>query len=260
MFDIFDQPWTLLIIAAITFRVFDAFFSETRTWLQWYPLLLVIAASYALYTLNEADVISIKATTYALTQTLLAAMVLALFCVPLVRARALRQRRWKIWFLPLSLAAAAFALDTVVTTNPEAIKATIQNVLRAVESEDPAGIDAALSDDYSDQRHNDKETLMRYCRNLLARPLIDRNRKTALTLDISPPEAGANLTVVTKLDEQGWAYQTYMLPVVVTKVRLTLKKQGDKKWLINRVEVLEINKQPLNWNDVKHIAPAGTGR
>jgi len=260
MFDIFDQPWTLLIIAAVIFRIFDAFFSETPTWLQWYPLLLIIAASYTLCSLSEADVISIKATTYTLVQVLLAAAVLALFCLPLIRARALHAPGWKIWLLPLSLATAAFALDAFITTNPEAIKATIQKALRAVENEDVEGIDAVLAHDYSDPRHNNKEKLVRYCRNLLARPLIERNKKTALTLKISPPEATANLAVVTKLEEQGWAYQTYLLPVVITKARLTLKKQPDKKWLISRVEILEINKQPVNWHDLRYLGPSAAAR
>ena len=251
MFDIFDQHWTLLIIAAVTFRIIDTIASDTHTWWNWYPLMLLIAASYAIKALAGTGIVSINDTTAAVIQLLLTAAILGLFAVPLVRAVLSQKQRWWLWLVPVSLATASFAVDGLIKTDREAITELIHKGMTAVEQQNPDAIDAILAENYSDSYHNDKAHLMRYCTKLLSKPLVEKNKKMALLVKIAPPAATATLSVLTIFDEKSFVRQQYFKPTLLIKLDLQLQKEPGKGWLIRRAEILEIDRHSANWHLVR---------
>lgn len=184
--------------------------------------------------------------------TLLIAAIIVLF-VMLVLRRILPEKQH--WFangglaLPIFLIVAAFGLDWLVKTDLEKINTVINTGVKAVENEDCASIEAIISDNYHDSYHNTKKDLMYYCRARLAKPLVEKNIKRIVSIDISGPKATAIFTVRIIFDKQSYVYQSFKSQVV-TKVEINLQKELDK-WLIKEVEVLEIDRQPVNWQDIR---------
>ncbi len=191
MFDIFEQPWTILLLAIIVSLVISIY-----RWL--FP----------------------------------------------------EKKRWRQLLIPLVIAVLGLAADLLVRTDSERITVLLKTAMVAVEEENADGIDAVISPHYADSYHNSKEDLMRYCRMMLDQPLVEKNKKWALSLEVSGPKANAVFTVITHFDPQSYIYQSYMR-AMRTKMELHLQKQPDKSWLITRAEVLELNLQPAKWHDIK---------
>ncbi|HUT31292.1 MAG TPA: hypothetical protein VMX13_15970 [Sedimentisphaerales bacterium] len=191
MFNIFEQPWTILLVAVI--------------------VSLVISVYHWLFP---------------------------------------ERKRWTHFLIPLIIAVVGLAGDFLVKTDPEKINALLKTGMKAVEEESADAVDAIIAPDYTDSAHNTKEDLMRYCRMMLSRPLVEKNKKWDLKVDVSPPNAAATFTVITRFEPQSYIYQSYMRSLV-TKMELHLQKQPDKSWLITRAEILELNHQPANWRDIK---------
>lgn len=249
MFDVCEQYWTLLIAAVISWRILDAILSERRSWWQWLLLVLLLAASYGLDHFIETGRLEISSAIAVAGRVILIAAIALLLIIPVVQALGFREPRWWLWLFPPCLAVAAFALDGLVKTDLEKINDLIRTGMKAVEDENSDTIDAIIAPNYSDSYHNTKERLMHYCRRMLSEPLVEKNKKWALETEISPPEAIATLTVVTRFDKRSFVYD--YKPAMLIKTELTLQKQSDKIWLINRAEVLEIDGQPVNWRQIK---------
>ena len=182
--------------------------------------------------------------------TLLIVAILVLFVMLIFRMFLPEKRRWWQLALPVFLAAAAFGLDFLVKTDLEKINALINAAIIAVEEENPDAIEAIISDNYSDSYHSTKKDLMHHCRAELSQPLVEKNKKTGLTIEISAPTATAVLTVLMKFDKESYIYQNYK-PFLLVKIKLYLQKQPDKRWFINRTEVLELDRQPTNWRRIR---------
>ncbi|MHC4646046.1 MAG: hypothetical protein ACYTBJ_11125 [Planctomycetota bacterium] len=250
MFNIFEQYWTLLITAIIAWRILDALFSDRHSWWQWLLLIVLLAASYILDRLLVAGSLERAGTVAILARILIIAAFLALLGLPAVQAILLREpRRW-LWLLPPCLVVAAFAFDLLVRTDLERINALIKTAMKAVEQEDCHAIETAIAPDYSDSFHSSKEPLMRHCRKLLSQPLVEKNRKWALNVTISPPDATAMLTVRTTFEKDSFVAQTYKA-TMLTRMELTFQKQRDKSWLISRAEVRAIDMQQVGWRQVR---------
>lgn len=160
------------------------------------------------------------------------------------------KRQWWQLLLPPFLALAAFGLDSLVQTDLEKINAVINTAVKAVEEENPDAIEAIISGNYGDSYHNTKEDLMYYCRSLLSEPLVDKSIKRIVSIDISPPEATAVFTVRIVFDKRSYVYRDFKR-LMLAKIELDLQKELDKSWLINRTEILEIDRQPAKWKDVR---------
>ena len=182
--------------------------------------------------------------------TLLFAAIIVLFVMLIVRRILPEKRRWWQWLLPVFLAVAAFGLDWLVKTDLEKINALIKTGIKAVEQENADAVGAIISPNYSDSYHNTKEHLMNYCTLMLSEPLVEKNKKIALVIELSPPKATATLTVLIRFDKESFIYQNYK-PTLLTKTELHLRKQPDKQWLIHRAEVLELDRRPVNWKNIR---------
>lgn len=192
MWDIFDQPWTLLIVAILVLlglMTLGSIFPEKRHW-------------------------------------------------------------WQL-ALPGFLFVAAFGLDFLVETDLEKIKKVIDIGIKAVEQENCSAIEQIISADYSDSYHNTKNDLMSHCREVLLESLIKKNKRRPAIIEISLPQATVTLTVITHFDEQSYVYREFGKPFIITKIKLYLRKEQNKGWVINRAEILEIDRQPVNWKDIR---------
>jgi hypothetical protein len=91
---------------------------------------------------------------------------------------------------------------------------------------------------------------MAHCREILSEPLIEKNIKRTVSIDIQPPKATAIFTVRILFDKQSYVYQSFKSQML-TEVQADLQKQLDNRWLINRVELLKIDLQPADWQSIK---------
>jgi hypothetical protein len=159
-----------------------------------------------------------------------------------------KQRRWQ-WLLPVLIVAVAFGLDGIVQTDLEKIDAVIDKGIKAVKEENAGAIGAVLSDDYSDSYHTTKQALLNHFRRVLSEPTIAGHKRTGRLVDIKGSQAMVVLFTTITFEKNSRIAQNY-LSFLMTKTKLALQKQPDGRWLIGRVEVLELNKQPVNWSHI----------
>lgn len=182
--------------------------------------------------------------------TLIGAAILVLFGILTFRSVVPEKRRWWQLLLPVFVATAAFGLDMLVQTDLEKINSVINIIIKAVEEEDCNAIEVIIAENYHDSFHNTKRHLMRYCKQRLTPSLIVKNKKTASLVELSPPNATAILFMLTTFDKNSSISVNYK-SFLFSKIELRLQKQHDKTWLINRAEILELDRQPAKWNDLR---------
>lgn len=183
---------------------------------------------------------------------LLTVAVVVFIIMRIIRAAVPAPKRWfavAVYALPAVIAVTAFALDYFVQTDSEEINSVISNLVNAVEKENPNAIEPLISEDYSDSSHNTKENLMRHCRLRLSEPLIDQAIRTIVSMEITPPSAIAVFTVRLVFNAQSDIAQNYM-KIILVKVKMNLRKEPDGKWRIIHIELLELNMQPINWQQI----------
>jgi hypothetical protein len=182
--------------------------------------------------------------------TLIGAAVIVLFGIFTYRSVIPEKRRWWQFLLPVFVAAVGIALDMLVQTDLEKINSAIVTVIKSVQDEDCDSIEALIAEDYQDSYHNSKMELMSHCRRRLTPPLVEKNKKTSSLVKLSPLKATATLFMLTTFDKNSYVTQNYK-SFIFFKIELRFRKQPDKKWLISRCEILEIDKQPAKWNDIR---------
>ncbi len=182
--------------------------------------------------------------------TLIGAAVLVLFGVLTFRSVLPEKRRWWQLLLPVFVAVAAFGLDMLVQTDLEKINSVISTIIKAVEEEDCNAIEATIAEEYRDSYHNTKRHLLTHCRRRLTPSLIEKNKKRACLVELSPPNATATLFMLTTFDKNSSISVNYK-SFLFLKIELYFQKQQDKTWLINRVEILELDRHPAKWNDIR---------
>jgi len=179
--------------------------------------------------------------------TLLGAAVIVLLVVLTIRSVLPEKRRSWQWLLPLGVAALALGLDAAVATDREKINGLVKAGIRAAEQEDCAAIARLLSPDYEDSYHKSKETIMSRCRTRLVPPAIEKVRKIASEVRITPPEATATFTVLLQFDKNSFWAQNYK-PSALVVMQFYVRKQSDGTWLVRRAEVVEVDKMPVTWS------------
>jgi Holliday junction resolvase-like predicted endonuclease len=185
--------------------------------------------------------------------TMLAAAVVVFLVMQIVCMVISKKRRWLAigrFALPTFIALLGLGLDYFVQTDLEQIKTLINTSVKAVENEDCSTIEAIIADNYRDSQHNTKKDLLAHCKTEFATNLIARAKKTACLVESSPPTANVALFVMITFDKNSRISQEYKSSIFV-KAKLYLQKQPDKSWLINRIEVLEIDKQRVDWKDIR---------
>ncbi len=182
--------------------------------------------------------------------TLIGAAVLLLFGILTFRSVVPEKRYWWQLLLPVLVAVAAFALDMLVQTDLEKINSTINTIIKAVEEENCNAIETIIAENYRDSYHDTKMHLLTHCRQRLTPSLVEKNKKTASLVEISPPNAIATLFMLTTFDKNSSISVNYK-SFLYSKIELHFQKQDDKTWLINRAEILALDRQPAKWNDIR---------
>lgn len=250
MFNILEQPWTLVIAGIIAWFILLLLHGDSRLWWQSHLIIFLGAAFFAEDFLVEAGLFKFSTMlTITIKSVLILAIVILLIFQIIHIIQTYERYRWQ-WFLPIILIVAAFGVDFVVRTDMERIDSLIKTARKAVEDEDFDAITAVISADYEDSYHNTREDLLNHCRRLLSEPLVNKAKKGSLEVEISPAGAAVTLTSVVHFEKESRIYREYK-PFVILKMRLDLKKERNKRWLINRAEILEIDRQPVKWREIR---------
>jgi hypothetical protein len=184
---------------------------------------------------------------------LLGVAIIVLLGVLTVRSVWWEKRRWWQWLLPLGVAALAFGLDAVVATDMEKINRALKLGIRAAEEEDCTALARLIAGDYEDSYHKSKEALISRCRARMTTPAIEKVRKIASEVKITPPEAVATFTLAIQFDKNSYWAQAYK-PSALVVLQFYLRKQPNGTWLVRRAEIREVDKMPVSWN-VARVAP-----
>jgi hypothetical protein len=160
------------------------------------------------------------------------------------------RRLWWGLLLPVLLAVSAFGFDYFVKTDAEKVREVIKTAMKAVSQERPEIIGPLISDNYEDSYNRNKDQLMGRLRYRLSKPLVDKNITRIVSTDIQPWNARAVFTVRIIFDEKSYIYQSYKSQAFV-KVEMDFEKQLDKSWLIKRAELVELDMQPVSWDEVR---------
>lgn len=181
--------------------------------------------------------------------TLLGVSVLVFFGVLTFRSVWDQKRRWWQWLLPLAVAGAAFGLDFLVATDLENVHTTIDTLLEAVEDEDCPGVALCIGPDYRDIRHSSKAALMTRCHQELNGPTVETLKKLDDFVELSPREAKVTVSLFARFEKDSRIARQYK-PVFLAKVRFHLTKRADGQWLVDRIDMLEVDKQSVSWRNV----------
>ena len=182
--------------------------------------------------------------------TLTGAAIIVLFVVLTFRSVWPEKNRWWQWLLPVLVVTTAFGLDALVKTDLEKINAVIKTGMKAIEQEDCNTIEAIIADNYYDSYHNTKEHLITDFKKYLTQNQVKKNKRTGILIKLSPPNATVNLFGVTMLDENSQISQRYKSFFLI-KAEIRLRQQSNKNWLISRIEIQEVDRQPINWSYIR---------
>ena len=182
--------------------------------------------------------------------TLIGAAVLVMFGIFTFRSVFPERRRWWQLLVPAIIVASAFGLDGIVQTDLEKINAVIDTGIKAVKEEDFSTVESILSDRYSDSYHRTKQHLLDHFKRVLSEPLIANHKPTGRLVDIKGSQATVVLFTTVTFEKNSRIAQNFT-SFLMTKTKLALEKQPDDQWLLQRIEVLELNRQPANWGHIQ---------
>jgi hypothetical protein len=181
---------------------------------------------------------------------LLIVAIVVLLVIYIICAFKTEKRQWWHLFLPIMIAISAFATDIFVETDLENINNIIKSCIQASRNEDADTIDTFIASDYHDSQHLSKQAIMIFCRAIFSEPAVERFVKLNQSIELS----SSNATVLIKgflFFEKESRFYKELKPAMAVKLELGLKKYSDKKWQINRVELLEIDNQTFDWDSLK---------
>ena len=182
--------------------------------------------------------------------TLIGAAVLVMFGIFTFRSVFPEKRRWWQMLVPAIIVAIAFGLDAIVKTDLEKINTTIDMGIKAVKEEDVRAVERVVSDRYSDSYHRTKQHLLDHFKRVLSEPLIANHKQTGRLVDIKGSQATVVLFTTVTFEKNSRIAQNFT-SFLMTKTKLALEKQPDDQWLLQRIEVLELNRQPANWGHIQ---------
>ena len=180
---------------------------------------------------------------------LLIVAIVVLLVIYIIRAFKTDKRQWWHLFIPIMIAISAFATDIIVETDQENINNVIKSCIEASRNEDADTIDTFIASDYHDSQHLSKQVMMIFCRAIFSEPAVERFVKLNQSTELS----SSNATVLIKgflFFEKESRFYKELKPAMAVKLELGFKKYPDDKWLINRVELLEIDNQTFDWNSL----------
>lgn len=178
---------------------------------------------------------------------ILAISFLALAFVTILRNSAHpRYRPWHLLY-PLILATAGFAIDFFVTTDTEKINTLIETASQAVTQQDIAKFTSVIDPAYSDFANRSKKQLITFCQDVFARKLVEKIVTIYQKLNIENDSANAECKYHIHTNQEN----EYGISLISVEIKLNLKKNNKKQWLINNTKIISINKANMNWKQIK---------
>jgi hypothetical protein len=179
-------------------------------------------------------------------------LLLTLAGVALVIASIVRQEKpewgYKPLLVPLLLAVLAFGLDYWVTTDYEAVSGIVPACRKAAVAGNTNGIMRHISPIYTDSRHKNRAALQNAIERILPRASIKKIRFQSHVITINGDAAESECLAAVHLNtDSGYAAAGSL---VFVAMRFGYEKI-DTTWSIDRMEVTEVNYQPMNWGDIR---------
>ena len=178
----------------------------------------------------------------------LTAALIALAVVVIIRQTWPDKSQWWQLLIPLLIAAAGLGIEHFIETDYEKIESVIEVGRQAVISQDVNRLSSIISPDYSDARHYSKDSLLSFCRDLLSQPFVERIKKQQEQINISLPNAWAEISLRLHLHPQNQYAMGGTLMYLKMKLHLTKTAYGN--WLISGSKIISINNQPFGWGSV----------
>ena len=161
-----------------------------------------------------------------------------------------KRRRWH-FAVPFVIAILAFAVAFFVQTDREKILSAVGKGIKAFEEQEIEPVREIIADDYSDAAHSSKELILAYCQALFQTAAVEkvttfsRNTEIKGVKAVFTTEALVKFTENSEIARMGKAF-------LIVKARFYFKKAPAKKWLINSSEIIELDRNPVNWNQLRN--------
>ena len=179
---------------------------------------------------------------------LLIAAIASLVTILLLHMVLPAKKRFRHLLLPIAIALAAFAVDHFIKTDNEKIHYTINKAVKAVESENVNILSTTIDRNYKDTFHKNWDGLITHAQNILSQPIIEKIYWSMITIDIKTSRTTVSIIARVVLDPSLQEFSKF----IIVKANMSLKKQKNNNWLIEKIEITEINKQPFKWNSIKY--------
>jgi hypothetical protein len=163
------------------------------------------------------------------------------------------KRHWCQMAIPLLVAAGAIILDVVVDTDREQILQTTKTLHVAAEQGDVNAIAKLIAPDYQDALHRNRQQLLDRAVAWISRSQIEKARKIGMaweTLESSTAVVSVRSGIVFTKDSA--VARTYK-PKFLIRIRLHLKKQANRRWLIQEIELNQVDGQSFGWRQLPPI-------
>ncbi|HBG27353.1 MAG: hypothetical protein A2Y10_13685 [Planctomycetes bacterium GWF2_41_51] len=160
-----------------------------------------------------------------------------------------KKRRWH-YLVPLGIYIAAFALAYFVQTDKEKIFAAVNKGIAAFQEKNIEPIKEIIADDYADSQHSSKTYIVAYCQGLFETAAVEKVTFFSRQMEIENANAAFTFEAMVKFAEQSHIAQMGKAFLIV-KAKLDFKKTPDKRWVITSSEILELDRNPINWNQLR---------
>lgn len=160
-----------------------------------------------------------------------------------------KKRKWH-FAVPFVIIGLAFAVEYLVQTDKEKIQAAINKGIKAFETQNIQPIREIIADDYTDTAHSSKEFIIAYCQALFETAAVGKITLYSRQIEVKDDTAAFTTEAIVKFAENSRIAQmgkSFML----VKARFHFKKTQDKRWLINNCEILELDRNSVNWNQLR---------
>jgi hypothetical protein len=170
-----------------------------------------------------------------------------------------KKRKWH-FAIPFVIMGLAFAIAYLVQTDKEKIQSAVNKGIKAFETQNIQLIREIIADDYRDTRHSSKELIVAHCQELFETATVDKITINSSQLEINDSNATFTMEVLVKFTENSRPAQMGK-PMLFVKTRVKFEKTQDKnptsprlrrtRWLIVNSEILELDRNPVNWNYIR---------
>lgn len=155
-----------------------------------------------------------------------------------------KQKFWHL-LIPVFVITLAFGLDYLVKTDQEKIKRTLENIVTATMDKDVTAIEKLIAKDYFDRHHPTKQAIMNTCKFVVKRHNIKSITMTYHDILVDGKKANAEIIVRLRMNPATTAMPTPEYNFA--KLKLDLKKNPNETWQIKSTQLVEVNKNPVNW-------------